>query len=95
MPWLILAVPPLLWAGNFVVGRAANTDVPPLLLALARHVVALLVLLPFGWRIMKRDLPLYWANRSQLLKVSLSGMVVFNALVYVGLHSTLLRMPNC
>ncbi len=88
VPWLILAVPPLLWAGNFVVGRAANTDVPPLLLALARHVVALFVLLPFGWRIMKRDLPLYWANRLQLIKVSLSGMVVFNALVYVGLHST-------
>ncbi|WP_350326849.1 DMT family transporter [Pectobacterium aroidearum] len=86
--WLALAIPPLLWAGNFVVGRAANANVPPLMLALSRHVVALLFLLPFGWSIMCRDLSIYWEYRWKVLKVSLSGMVAFNALVYIGLHST-------
>lgn len=86
--WLVLALPPLLWAGNFVVGRAASDEVPPMMLALARHVVALLFLLPFGWTAMKRDVGRYWEIRWQLLRVALAGMVAFNLLVYIGLHST-------
>lgn len=86
--WLVLVLPPLFWAGNFVVGRAASNDVPPMLLALSRQAVALLIMLPFGWSIMRRDLSRYWEIRWQLVRVSLSGMVAFNALVYVGLHST-------
>lgn len=86
--WLILVVPPLLWAGNFAVGRAARSDVPPMMLALDRHLLALLALLPFGWGVMRRDLHRYWELRWQILRVSIAGMVVFNLLVYVGLHST-------
>lgn len=37
---------------------------------------------------MRRDLARYLEHRWQLLKVSLSGMVAFNALVYIGLHTT-------
>lgn len=48
---VILIVPPLFWAGNFVVGRAARADVPPMMLAFARHFVAFGFLLPFGWAI--------------------------------------------
>jgi drug/metabolite transporter (DMT)-like permease len=86
--WLVLILPPLFWAGNFVVGRAARDDVPPMMLAFARHFIALLVLLPFGWATMRRDLGRYWACRWQLVRVSLAGMVVFNLLVYGGLHAT-------
>lgn len=43
-----LALPPLFWAGNIAIGRAVNAQVPPMMLALARQVVALIVLLPFG-----------------------------------------------
>lgn len=85
---MILALPPLFWAGNFVVGRAASAEVPPMLLALSRQVVALACLLPFGWTVMRRDLPRYWQHWLLLVRVSLAGMVVFNALVYVGLHAT-------
>ncbi|ENF6042014.1 DMT family transporter [Citrobacter amalonaticus] len=85
---LILSLPPLLWAGNFIVGRAANSSIPPLTLALSRHIVALLFLLPFGWSIMYHDLPKYWKYRWKILQTSLSGMVFFNVLVYIALHST-------
>lgn len=88
MDWLVLALPPLFWAGNFVVGRAARGDVPPMMLAFARHFVALLCLLPFGWTAMRRDMRRYWELRWLLARVSLAGMVAFNLLVYVGLHST-------
>jgi drug/metabolite transporter (DMT)-like permease len=85
---LILILPPLLWAGNFIVGRASREDIPPMMLAFARHFVALVVLLPFGWATMRRDRQRYWECRWQLVRVSLAGMVAFNSLVYLGLHST-------
>ena len=83
-----LAVPPLLWAGNIAIGRAVNAQVPPMTLALARQVVALIALLPFGWVAMRKDLHSYWRYRWQIVRLSLSGMVAFNALVYLGLHDT-------
>jgi drug/metabolite transporter (DMT)-like permease len=88
LDWLVLILPPLLWAGNFAVGRAARDVVPPMMLAFARHFVALAVLLPFGWSTMRRDIKRYWACRWQLVAVSLTGMVAFNLLVYSGLHAT-------
>lgn len=84
----VLMLPPLFWAGNFVVGRAAHDDVPPMMLAFARHFVALAFLLPFGWTAMRRDIKRYWDCRWQLVRASLAGMAAFNALVYAGLHST-------
>jgi drug/metabolite transporter (DMT)-like permease len=86
--WLVLILPPLFWAGNFAVGRAARGDVPPMMLAFARHFVALAFVLPFGWAAMRRDVERYWECRWQLLLASLAGMVVFNLLVYFGLHAT-------
>jgi drug/metabolite transporter (DMT)-like permease len=86
--WFVLMLPPLLWAGNFVVGRGARDDVPPMMLAFARHFVALAFLLPFGWAAMRRDIKRYWECRSQLVRGSLAGMVAFNLLAYWGLHST-------
>jgi len=86
--WFVLVLPPLFWAGNFVVGRAACDDVPPIMLAFARHFVALAFLLPFGWAAMRRDIKRYWECRWQLVATSLAGMVAFNVLVYLGLHST-------
>ncbi len=86
--WVLLVVPPLFWAGNFVVGRAVRDDVPPAMLAFARHFVAMAFLLPFGWAAMRRDARRYWQCRWTLLAASLAGMVAFNTLVYLGLHST-------
>ena len=37
---LLLTVPPLLWAGNAVVGRMVNTMVPPMTLNLLRWLLA-------------------------------------------------------
>ena len=86
--WFVLMLPPLFWAGNFVVGRAARGDVPPMMLAFGRHFVALAILLPFGWAAMRRDITRYWECRWRIVRSSLAGMVAFNLLVYLGLHST-------
>lgn len=85
---LILVIPPLLWAGNFVVGRAIRNDVPPMALSFGRWVIAFVCLLPFAWTAMRRDLAAYWQHRWLLLRITLVGVVAFNSLIYLGLHTT-------
>ncbi len=85
---LILILPPLLWAGNFVVGRAARADIPPMALSFGRWVIALACLLPFAWPAMRRDWLRYWQYRWQLVGVSLAGVAAFNTLIYAALHTT-------
>lgn len=86
--YLILMLPPLMWAGNFVVGRAIRDDVSPTMLSFGRWIIALAFLLPFSWKAIKHDLPRYWQYRWPLLGVSVTGITLFNSLVYAGLHST-------
>jgi len=47
---LLLAVPPLMWAGNAVAGRLLAGEVPPFVLNALRWLIAILILLPLGWR---------------------------------------------
>lgn len=44
----MLVLPPLLWAGNAVVGRVAVEDISPLALSVVRWALAILILLPFS-----------------------------------------------
>lgn len=81
---LLMTVPPLLWAGNAVVGRLMVGEVPPLTLNLMRWVLTALILLPFAWRAL-----LPWSRIAQrwpyLLGVGLLGVGLFNSLQYLAL----------
>ncbi len=86
--YLLLIVPPLCWAGNFVVGRAIHADISPAALTFWRWAVAAGVLLPLAaadtWRaraVIRQQWPL-------LTMLALSGVVGFQFVVYQGLHST-------
>uniref|UniRef100_UPI0035B169F9 EamA family transporter n=1 Tax=Thauera aminoaromatica TaxID=164330 RepID=UPI0035B169F9 len=46
----VLVLPPLLWAGNAVVGRLAIGSMDPLWLNAVRWMLAFVLLLPLGWR---------------------------------------------
>jgi drug/metabolite transporter (DMT)-like permease len=87
-PWLILVVPPLCWAGNFVIGRAVHADIPPVAFTFWRWVVAAAVLLPFV-------APDLWARRALIgrhwlliVLLGASGVVGFQYFVYQGLQTT-------
>lgn len=87
-PYLLLIIPPLCWAGNFVVGRAMHADIPPAALTFWRWAVAALVLLPVAgvaaWRL-RRELLRHW----RLLAVlAASGVLGFQYCVYRGLQTT-------
>jgi drug/metabolite transporter (DMT)-like permease len=81
---LLMTLPPLLWAGNAVVGRLAVGSVPPLTLNFLRWALAALILLPFGWRVLRE--PRVMLQRwPYLLMVGLLGVSTFNSMQYLAL----------
>lgn len=87
-PALLLALAQLLWAGNFVLGRAVSAHVPPVALAFWRWAVALLVLLPFSWRQLRDGWPLVRGALPVLVPLGILGVGNFNTMVYLGLGTT-------
>lgn len=85
---VMLVLPSLFWAGNFIVGRAMRNTVPPMALAFDRWIIAAICLLPFAWRAARHDLARYWQHRWLVLGASVTGVAAFNVLVYYGLRST-------
>ncbi|HEY8607735.1 MAG TPA: DMT family transporter [Noviherbaspirillum sp.] len=84
---LMLTVPPLLWAGNAVVGRVVSTMVPPITLNFLRWLIALLLLLPLAWPVFRRGSGL-WSHWRRFALLGLLGIGVYNALQYLALHSS-------
>ena len=87
---LMLSVPPLLWAGNAVVGRLAIGSIAPLWLNAGRWALALLILLPLGWRAFgsaprRAQIAARWPH---LALLSLTGVGAYNALQYLALKTS-------
>jgi len=81
---LLLTPPPLLWAGNAVVGRLMVGQVPPLTLNLLRWLLTGLILLPLAWRALTP-----WSRIRErlghLFLLGLLGVGLFNSLQYLAL----------
>ena len=86
--WLLMVLPPLFWSGNFVLGRAVAGAVPPVALAFWRWTLGALILLPFAWPYLRRDLPVLARHWKVVLLLSALGIAVFNTFVYIGLNTT-------
>jgi drug/metabolite transporter (DMT)-like permease len=83
----LLTVPPLLWAGNAIVGRMVRDAVPPMTLNLLRWTIALLVLLPLG-RAMFRPGSAVLSNWRRYSMLGLLGVGLYNSLQYLALQSS-------
>ena len=81
---LLMTLPPLLWAGNAIVGRLTVGSVPPLTLNFLRWTLAALLLLPFAWRALRepRQIMARWPH---LLALGLLGVGTYNSLQYLAL----------
>jgi drug/metabolite transporter (DMT)-like permease len=84
---LLLSVPPLMWAGNAIVGRLVRDAVPPMTLNLLRWSIALLVLLPLGRAALHSGSGalLHWRRYALL---GLLGIGMYNSLQYLALQSS-------
>lgn len=90
-PYVLLTISVLCWGGNFVVGRVANTDMPPMALSFWRHALASAMIVPFVWSGIRADWPVMRRNLPML--AVLSGILVAaNTLVYFAvLHTTVVN----
>jgi drug/metabolite transporter (DMT)-like permease len=84
---LLLTLPPLLWAGNAVVGRLVNDLVPPITLNFLRWVLAFVLLLPFAAWVWRRDSGL-WPHWKRFAVLGLLGVGCYNALQYLALQTS-------
>lgn len=84
---LLLAVAPLMWAGNAVVGRLVHDLIPPLTLNFLRWVLAFLILLPLAGWVLRRGsgLAAYWRRFAVL---GLLGVGCYNSLQYLALQTS-------
>jgi drug/metabolite transporter (DMT)-like permease len=84
---LLLTIPPLLWAGNAIVGRMVNELVPPVTLNFLRWLIALVILLPLAGAVFRRSSGL-WTHWRRFSVLGLLGIGVYNALQYLALETS-------
>lgn len=87
---ILMTLPPLMWAGNAVVGRLMVGQMPPMALNALRWSLAALMLLPLAWPLL-RDARERHAVRDAwpyLLLIGTLGIGAFNALQYLALRSS-------
>lgn len=82
-----LTLPPLLWAGNAVVGRLVHELVPPITLNLLRWLGAALILMPLAPWVLRPASGLYTHWRRFAL-LGLLGVGCYNALQYLALQTS-------
>ncbi len=87
-PYLLLGLANLFWAGNWVLGRALREAFGPITLNFWRWTIAAAVLLPFAWPQLVGKGPVLRRNAALLAALVITGVVLFQSLVYLGLRST-------
>jgi drug/metabolite transporter (DMT)-like permease len=84
----LLALCSLLWAGNWVTGRALRDAFDPVSLNFWRWLLATALLAPFALPGLRGKWQLVRAHAGILLLLSLTGVAVFHSMVYLGLRTT-------
>ena len=83
----LLVIPPLMWAGNAVVGRLMQDTVPPITFNFLRWTLALLMLLPIaGWVL--RPGSALWPHWRRFALLGLLGVGLYNAMQYMALKTS-------
>lgn len=85
---LLLITPPLLWAGNAIVGRVMQGVVPPVTLNFLRWALALALLLPLAGWVLRPGARGMWPHWRRFALLGLLGVGCYNALQYVALKTS-------
>lgn len=83
----LLLIPPLMWAGNAVVGRWMQGTIPPVTFNFLRWVLAGALLLPLAAWVLRPGSGL-WPQRRRFALLGLLGVGLYNALQYMALKTS-------
>jgi drug/metabolite transporter (DMT)-like permease len=87
-PYLLLSLTSVIWAGNFIVGRALREDISAVELNLWRWTLALVILFPLSYRQLRQHWPLLIQHWRLLSLLGFSGIAAFHTSVYAALKTT-------
>jgi drug/metabolite transporter (DMT)-like permease len=85
---LLAILATIIWSGNFIVARGVIHEIPPVTLAFSRWACASVIMIPIGWRSIKSQWIDIKANAGHLFWAGLTGVSMFNTLVYIAGHYT-------
>ena len=87
LPYIYLTVVPLIWSGNFIIGKVLIESLPPFSITTGRFFVGALIL---GLMLLcKKDRAKLNRNvKIKVLILGLTGVFAFNSLIYIGLKYT-------
>ena len=88
LPYLLVTLTVVFFAGNSIVGRAVRDEVPAMGLTFWRNMIALVVLLPFVMTPLRRQMPLVRRHWKLILLLGVAQSAGGQALLYIGLHTT-------
>ena len=87
--WLVLAATLLLWSGNWIVARAVRDDIAPGMATVARLLIVVLILLPWCFHSLKKQLPALQKQHWKILAtLGFFGGGLHLGLQWLGLHYT-------
>jgi drug/metabolite transporter (DMT)-like permease len=87
-PYLLLVLCNLFWGGNVVAGKAAVGNIDPYALMVLRWAGALILVLPFATKPLRRDWPVLRARWWLYLFYGAVGYANFNDLCYIAAYFT-------
>ena len=86
----LLVASSFFWSGNFFSGKIAFlTNLTPFKLSFFRWILALLILLPFTYNQIIKDLDYYRKNLLLMTIISILGVTFFNSFTYISLQSSM------
>ena len=86
--YLFAVLPPLFWAGNFLIARMFHDAMPPLQMSFWRWLLAFLVIVPFTARALIGSLPAIRRELGFLIFLGAIGITAFNSFIYAALQYT-------
>ena len=87
---ILLIASSFFWSGNFFAGKIAyNTDLSPFKLSFFRWTLAFIILLPFTYNEIKKNLKYYKENLLLISLIAFLGVTIFNSFTYISLQTTL------
>ncbi len=88
IPYLIMLLPPLFWAGNFIVGKAVSSQHIPIGLSFWRWFLATLIFTPFVIKAIIKEKDIILKHLPKIIILSLLSISAFNSLAYISLQYT-------
>ena len=86
----LLVASSLFWSGNFFTGKLASlSNLSPFKLSFFRWSLAFLILIPFTYKQIIKDIEKYKKNIFYILITSILGVTIFNSFTYLSLQTSM------